>query len=302
MAGERTVLSYAKVNLGLRILGKRPDGYHDIETIFKLIGLHDRIMMRRNASGRLSLTSSNPDLATDETNIITKAVRILEQRIGQPLGMDIHVTKTIPMGAGLGGGSSNGAAVLAGLTRWMQLDIPDDQLMDLGAQLGSDVPFFVGCYLGKGTTARGRGRGEILDYFECNLGGRLVLIYPRIHVSTAWAYANFSKYLRGENGAKKSSFSLTNKVESIMFSPLLDKSLFFGNDFEPLVLANHDEIRVARDSLMANQPVLCQMSGSGSSVFALFENDESVMPGSFTGMDVFRTHFVNDEEMRRQLE
>jgi 4-diphosphocytidyl-2-C-methyl-D-erythritol kinase len=286
--------SHAKINLGLRILGKRSDGYHDLETIFKLVDLHDRITIRPNSADHFRLTCSNPNLPADETNIATQAVRKIEQHIGRSTGLDILIEKVIPMGAGLGGGSSNAAAVLVGSSQVLNLGLPPETLLDMGAQLGSDVPFFVGCYLGRGTTAVGRGRGEILDFFDWPLTEKTVLVYPRIHVSTAWAYANFSKYLREENGVKKSSFSLTNTPESIKFSALLDKPLFFGNDFEPLVLANHDEIRQIRELLAAEKPVLSHMSGSGSTVFALFEHDRNVdsLVDRFSGSDVFLTDFV----------
>lgn len=289
-----TIRSFAKINIGLRIVARRRDGYHDIETVFKLIGLHDLITLSTNDSGRLQLTCSVDSVPTDDTNLAARAVHLLSEETGSSIGLDVHIEKNIPMGAGLGGGSSNGAAVVVEVNRLLSLGISDHRLMELGSELGSDVPFFVGCYLGKGSTAWGKGRGEILDYFDWPLTERILLIYPGIHISTAWAYANFSNYLREENRPKMSSFGLTNTSKSIKFSPLLDKPLFFGNDFEPLVLANHHEIRQIREALASEKPVLCQMSGSGSTVYGLFEKERNLdsLLQRFPGCKVFLTEFL----------
>ncbi len=265
--------SNAKINLGLRIVGKREDGYHDIETIFKIIGLSDTISIEKNGSGTVRLFSKQ-DIPLDETNIAAKAVRLLENETGQRICVDIHMEKSIPIGAGLGGGSSNGACVLTGVDRIFELGLSGAKLLDLAAKLGSDVPFFVGYLLGKGSTAFGKGRGEILEFFNWDLKEKVLLVYPNIHISTPWAYQNFKTYLAPSN-AEKSSLNLTNKAKSIMFSAPLEKKAFLGNDFEPLVFAKHDKIRVLREMLEKENAVFAGMSGSGSTVFGLFEKSQN---------------------------
>ena len=266
--------SYAKINIGLRIVGKRPDGYHDIETIFKIISLSDTISIEKNELEKVRLFSQQ-NIPLDETNIAAKAVRLIENETGKSIGVDIHLEKSIPIGAGLGGGSSNGACVLTGVNRLFELNLSDSKLMELGAQLGSDVPFFVGFLLEKGNTAIGKGRGEMLEFFQWNLTEKILLVYPNIGISTPWAYQNFKTYLDAQH-TEKSSLNLTNRAKSIMFSAPLEKKAFLGNDFEPLVFAKHDKIRVLREALENENAVFARMSGSGSTVFGLFEKTRNL--------------------------
>jgi len=264
------IVSYAKINIGLRIVCKREDGYHEIETCFKIVSLHDIVSVHK--SDVLKLSSNRVEFPLNENNICHKGIRLLEKKVGKPLPVSIDVQKRIPIGAGLGGGSSNGAAVLVGCNKLWDLKLPDHELMELGAGLGSDVPFFVGFLLEKGNTAIGKGRGEILEFFDWNLSEKLLLVYPNIAVSTAWAYQNYKTPLE----LKKQSFGLTNKPKSIMFSALLDKPLFFDNDFEPAVFAEHSKIKVLWESLESENPKISRMSGSGSTVFAIFEKERKI--------------------------
>ncbi len=273
-AAELTLKSPAKINLGLHVLDLRPDGYHNIETTFKVISLHDTLTF--SASDALQISCDRDDVPVDEENLCTRAVRTLVERTRSALPVRIRIVKRIPMGAGLGGGSSNAACTLVVMNRMFELGLEDEELMELGAKVGSDVPFFVGYLSGKGSTAMGRGKGEVLDFFEWPLAEKVLVVFPGIHISTAWAYANFSNYLRAESEPGKSSLTLTNSQKSTMFSALFDKPLFFDNYFEPLVLANHEKIRVLRDLLESERPVLCRMSGSGSTIFALFEPDRDL--------------------------
>lgn len=262
--------SYAKINIGLKIGGQRADGYHHIETIFKVISLSDTVSIEKNDQNTVRLFSQQPHVPLDETNICARAVRLMEVETGRTLGTDIHIEKSIPIGAGLGGGSSNGASVLTGINQIYKLNLSESRLMELSVKLGSDVPFFVGFLLGKGNTAFGHGRGEILEFFQWDLTEKILLIYPNIQISTAWAYQNFRKHLDAQN-TENSSLNLTNKAKSVMFSAPLEKEVFLGNDFEPLVFANHNKIRVLLEMLEKENTVFARMSGSGSTVFGLFE-------------------------------
>ncbi len=267
-----SIKSYAKINIGLRIHAKRPDGYHDLETLFKLVDLHDDITLDDDVSGDVNVSCSDPSVPADDSNLCHRAVRKLQSLTARPFGVKIDIAKRIPIGAGLGGGSSNAAAVLVGCRNRLALEISDEALMRAGAELGSDVPFFVGAYLGRGHTAFGKGRGDILEFVDWTLPEKVVLLNPGITISTAWAYANYARKLTAD-AVSEGSFNLTNRVESIKFSPLLAKPLFFGNYFEPLVFAEYPKIKVLRDLLEQKGAKIARLSGSGATVFGIFEEN-----------------------------
>lgn len=282
-----TILSYAKINLGLRIVRKRQDGFHDIETIFKVIDLHDTIELTPLSEPALRLSTDRPDLPTDESNIIIKAIRWLERTTGKKLGFDIHLRKNIPVGGGLGGGSSNGAAVLVHVNRLTGLGLSEEELLKGGAELGSDVPFFVGFYLGKGSTAFGSGRGERLEFFEWPLSETAVIVHPNIPISTAWAYRNFNK-----TNDKNASFHLTKNTVSAILSAPLEKATFFDNDFEFLVFSHYPRTQEIRDSLVHAGAKFASLSGSGSTVFGLLDQRSETIEVLFPDCFVKRCRFV----------
>ncbi|MBI4811284.1 MAG: 4-(cytidine 5'-diphospho)-2-C-methyl-D-erythritol kinase [Ignavibacteriales bacterium] len=176
-----TLKAYAKINLGLRILRKRDDGYHDIDTVFHRVDLYDEIYLE--PSSTIKVFSNESNLPTDEGNLCIRAAQLLREYSGIEKGVNISLTKNIPIGAGLGGGSSDAAATLIGLTKFWEVDVSQIDLYKLALQLGSDVPYFL-----KFGTAHATGRGEILDYFDINIPHWIVIVYPNIHISTAWAY------------------------------------------------------------------------------------------------------------------
>ncbi|MBX7151798.1 4-(cytidine 5'-diphospho)-2-C-methyl-D-erythritol kinase [bacterium] len=272
------IISYAKINLGLKIVRRRDDGYHDIETIFKAIDLHDIISIQKNT--HQTLTCNRQDVPLDDSNICVKALHALEKVTQQSINVSIHIEKTIPIGAGLGGGSSNGAGVLIGCNRLFGLNLDEKTLFELGASLGSDVPFFVGQLLGKGSTAIGRGRGEILEFIPWPLNEKVLLINPLIHIATPWAYQNYKTFLSPE---KKTE--LTHA-----FSAPLSFSLSMENDFEPLVFSEFPQIRSIKQALESENAVISRMSGSGSTVFGLFNSTadidriQSKFSGHFTAV------------------
>ena len=175
------IRAYAKINLGLRILRKRADGYHDIETIFYRIQPYDEIVLE--LSHGISLVCNNSELPTDEGNLCVRAAGMLQQHYDIIERVHISLKKSIPVGAGLGGGSSDAASVLTGLVELWKLPASENDLRSFAVQLGSDVPYFL-----EPGTAYGTGRGEKLDYFDFDFPYWIVLVYPNIHISTAWAY------------------------------------------------------------------------------------------------------------------
>lgn len=259
---EIKISCHAKINLGLRIGDTRPDGYHNIQTTFKVIGLHDELHLQKRSGEQVSLISAAENIPLDESNLCIKAVRLLQNYHDFRQGVEIQLIKHIPVGAGLGGGSSDAAGALFGYDRLYELHTNPQTLMQLAVQLGSDVPFFMGYLLGYGNTAFGTGRGEILDYFHWPLKEKILIVYPNIHISTVWAYRHFRKY--------EKSLNLTKNEKNIIFSATLNRPMFFDNMFEPLVFTEYKEVKQVYEHILSLSPLIAHMSGSGSTIYALF--------------------------------
>ena len=178
--------AYAKINIGLNILGKRSDGYHDLETIFHEIDCFDEIEFEQH--DKVAMTADSILVPIDESNLCLSAANLLQKEKHVRPGVMIHLKKNIPIGAGLGGGSSDAAAVLCGLNHFWKLKLSNNQLRTLAAQIGSDVPFFI-----DGGTAYATGRGEILESFSLVLPFWIAVVTPLIRISTAWAYNHLSR-------------------------------------------------------------------------------------------------------------
>jgi len=246
--------AYAKINLGLLVVEKRPDSYHNIETIFHRIDLSDEIHFEQAPA--ILVSCSTDEAPSNETNICYKAAQLLQQHAGVRSGVKITIKKNIPVGAGLGGGSADAGLVLRELPGFWGCTVSDAVLQSIGLQLGSDVPYF----LGKGT-ALAKGRGEILEYFQLDVPYSILVCHPNIHVSTAWAYQRVTP--------AKLSIDLKRLVIEGMKNPL---HLVNGlrNDFEPAVFREHPEIMRVKETMMRGGADFALMSGSGSSVFAFF--------------------------------
>ena len=251
--------AYAKINIGLRILGKRSDGFHNIETVFHQIDLFDELEIEQGSSIAFQCTS--PDVPADSENLCVRAAELLKKHSRSASGASIHLTKKIPVGAGLGGGSSDAAAVLVGLNTMWKIGLSADALRSLASQLGSDVAFFVG-----GGAAVGTSRCEKLDHFSVTFPYWIVTVTPPIHVSTSWAYSRVRI-----DGASHPS-SLRSIVEQSVLDPGVLKDQV-RNDFEELVFTSHPQIRDLRDSLLTAGAFFAQLSGSGSSVYGLFRDE-----------------------------
>ena len=255
------VRAYAKINLGLHVLGKRSDGYHSIETVFRLINLYDELEMVQNDQG-IHFSSNDPRLSDDRTNLCLRAANLLRDLTGSHTGVEMRLTKRIPIGAGLGGGSSDAAATLRGLTKLWSLDISTEELQTISATLGSDVPFFF-----TGLTAYATGRGELLESMVLPIPYSILVATPPIHVSTAWAYSSLKL-----NPAQKRP-NLRDLLTASLRDPAeLRRKL--TNDFEETVFQKHPEIKELKEKLLNGGADLALMSGSGSSVFGLFSSAE----------------------------
>lgn len=250
--------AFAKINLGLHVVAKRNDGFHDIETVFHRLALRDVISLEPHAT--LDVSVSNPEIPSQQENLCWKAAALLQRELHCPDGVRIHITKNIPAGAGLGGGSSDAAAVLKNLPLlWNKVIVPR-RLQELALELGSDVPYFL-----TESSAYAEGRGEKLSYFPLRLPYWIVVVYPNIHVATPWAYTALSEKRNGLFPARES-------ISRLFPHPSVEALLSIGNDFEEVVFDRYPEIARVKTSLLHFGAVRSLMSGSGSSVFGLFEH------------------------------
>ena len=268
--------SHAKINLGLKIVNQREDGYHNIESLFVELNLHDTISF--SPSDTFSLSTNFPDLPIDGSNLITKAYNLLHpHKTESTPEYTIRVEKKIPMGSGLGGGSSNAAITLKALNQLWECGYNNETLCNIGTSLGADVPFFI-----DGGIQHVTGIGEILKpvNFKQIQGLHFLLIVPDIHISTAWAY-------------KALNISLQSNISVPKFSPLKGPVNWqlFENDFERVIRSTYPEIDEIKSQLYNCGAIYAGMSGSGSTVFGIFDNRELLQNSSkkFTQCQSFIT-------------
>ena len=260
--------AYAKINLGLRILKKRDDGYHDIETVFHRVNPYDEIILR--SSSKISFESDSPHLLTDDNNLCVKAAKLLQRWSGKENGVHILLKKNIPIGAGLGGGSSDATSTLIGLVKLWNINIKKEELSKLALQLGSDVPYFL-----DDLTAYATGRGEVLEYFKLEIPYWIVLVYPNIHIKTKWAYESLydPRFAKHEQTIDKQISGIT--LKQILLQNIHDPSKLnhlVRNDFEPIVLHEHKIVSHVKESIYSAGAKFAQMSGSGSAVYGFFNS------------------------------
>ncbi len=256
--------SYAKINLALSVLGRRTDGYHDILTIFQTINLHDELEFQ--PSSEMELHCENLPGIAQEDNIVWKAAALLASRSGKGLAASIILKKKLPAGSGLGGGSANAAIALLGLRRFWNLDVSDSDLFSIAASLGSDVPFFL-----SGGTALGIGRGEEIHPLPDPAAGHLVVIYPGVQVSTAQAYRSLNLGL--------TSRATDHRIQRFCSQIEAGKSFLteIFNDFEASILSAYPPILEAKNFLKRRGAIASMLSGSGSSIFGFFSDEESAL-------------------------
>ena len=251
--------AYAKINLGLRVLRKREDNFHDLETIFHRVNLYDDLGIEGSAAS-ISITGEGLAVPQDEKNLCWKAVEVLRTEIGELRGAKIHLTKRIPIGAGLGGGSSDAAAVLTALPQIWNTPVDAATLARVGLSLGSDVPFFL-----HNRSAYAEGRGERLKFVSLSLPYWILVVTPDIHISTAWAFGRLSDRRPVNTRLRKLYDGATCTVAAV--------SSLMENDFEGIVFPAYPEIAGIKQELMTRGAAYALLSGSGSSVFGLFNKE-----------------------------
>lgn len=254
--------SFAKINWTLRVLSRREDDYHELFTVFQAVSLHDTVGFEK--SGKLELTCNDPSIPTDARNLMMKAAILLNSQFAVGAGAKMHLTKRIPAPGGLGGGSSNAAVALIGLARLWELD-PTIDLFSIAEEVGSDVPFFL-----VGGTAFGTGRGNIIEPAADVEAKYLLIVTPSLDISTAEVYRALSAPTL-TNRALENILSVCRN-EWRVFDP---RSSALKNDLETGVFAAHPEIRRVKKTLLELGAANAAMSGSGASVFAVFEKQET---------------------------
>ena len=250
----------AKVNLFLEVLNRREDGYHNINSLFQAVSLFDRLKFTRKLDSGINLTvENNPDLPTDDSNLVVRACLLMQKEFGLKSGLEISLQKNIPVAAGLGGGSADGAAAILACNVLFELDLNIQEMARLGLQIGSDIPFFF-----SSGQAQVTGRGEIIAETEYPTDYWLVLITPDIAVSTAESYA-----------ALKIGLTRTNNPINLKpcrtFAEFVESLKLLTNNFEEAHLLSYPELVRIKDELLKRKALLARMSGSGATMFGIFK-------------------------------
>lgn len=266
--------SNCKINIGLYITGKRPDGYHNLETVFYPLPLYDVIECIESSQTDISVAGQHiPGLP--ENNIVIKAWNLLKKDFPTLPPVHFYLLKNIPAGAGLGAGSANGAYTLLALNQKFSLGLTEQQLMHYALQLGSDCPFFI---LNQPSLAKGR--GEVFTTSAVDLTGyQIMIVNPGIHISTPWAFSQITPAAPATH------------LESAITRPVAEWKELITNDFEAAVFEAHPEINAIKNGLYEAGAIFALMSGSGSSVYGLFEKHATV---NYTAA---RHHFVKKMDL-----
>lgn len=255
--------SFAKINWFLRVLGKRSDGYHELCTVFQTVSLFDNLTFAENEN--LILTCNKSFIPTNDKNLIIKAANLIREKFGVKKGAKIHLEKSIPSPGGLGGGSSNAAIAVLGLLKLWQLEIEFDEIRQIAGDLGSDVPFFL-----YGGTALGAGRGTRIFPLEEKAEKYLLIVTPNVNVSTAEAFSRLGAADLTNETSKSNLQICLNEARTLDLRQSILK-----NDFEASVFRAAPEIRRVKEKLLETGALSALLSGSGASVFAIFDKEET---------------------------
>jgi 4-diphosphocytidyl-2-C-methyl-D-erythritol kinase len=262
MTARVAIDAHAKLNLLLRVLSREADGFHGLETLFCLLDLADRVQVERRDAKGVSIEVEGADVGPPEGNLAVRAAALVLAATGERFGVHISLAKRVPVQAGLGGGSSDAAATLQAVNRLAGDAVPRHELLQFAARLGSDVPFF----FSGAPLALGWGRGERLLQLPPLPAAPVLLVTPPTPVATADAYGwvDAARQSAGRRGA------VALDLDSLAHWG--DIGRMAGNDFESPVFGRHPEIRAAFEALAGTRPLVCRMSGSGSTLFAVYRS------------------------------
>ena len=258
-----TLKAMAKINLGLDVVRRRPDGYHEVRMIMQTVGLYDRLTFEKTEEDALRLESSMKRLPTDGDNLIIRAASLLKEEFGIREGLSIRLDKRIPVAAGMAGGSTDAAAALTAVNRMFDLGLTEEQLRERAVKIGADVPYCL-----QGGTALSEGIGEILTALPPAPACHVVVAKPPVHVSTKWVYQNLHLEQVTEHP------DIDGMAESIRQGDYAGVVRRLSNVLESVTVPRYPVIAQIRDFLRENGADGALMSGSGPTVFALFDDRE----------------------------
>lgn len=253
----------AKINLGLDVIRKREDGYHEVRMIMQSIRLFDRLTITKNKKPGIRLKTNLKFLPCDENNLVYKCARQISKEFNLRDGLDIKLEKRIPVAAGMAGGSADAAACLIALNKLYGLGLSVDELMERGLQFGADIPY---CIL-KGT-ALSEGIGESLTPLNAAPDAHVLIVKPGIHVSTKFVYSNLNLTDQTRHP------DIHSLIDAIQNDDLYELAANMGNILEDVTIEKHPEISVIKNTMMENGALGALMSGSGPTVFGLFDNED----------------------------
>ena len=269
-----TVNSYAKINIGLKIINQRIDSYHNIETVFQEVQFHDIITIKKINEG-YKLSSNNVDFPMESSNTCVQAYLRLKKEFPKLKGVKIHINKNIPMGSGLGGGSSNAASTIIGINNLYDIGLTTPQLKNISQDIGADVPFFI-----EGGIQHGQGIGDKLTPLKIKLPYTILLVFPNNTVNTRWAYSQIRN-------------KLERPIKAVNFADLMEKEMIpfqlFENDFEKIVFSTYPEIGLIKNKLLKNNARFASLSGSGSTVFGFFNDEADAISAELLFSKSFKT-------------
>ena len=260
-----TLPAFAKINLSLRVLAKRADGYHDLDTVFQTVSLHDILEASLSDDSHTVLSCNDHSLAANENNLVIRAAKALQDRFAIKRGARVRLQKRIPMQSGLGGGSSDAAMMLLMLTKLWELSCSRDELMTVGSRLGADIPFFF-----YGGTVRAKGIGEQIEALNDISQRFLLILKPNANISTADAY----RALDERSLTSPNSKTILSTSQATADSDKIDLANL-TNDFEAVVFDLEPEIRRAKSALLKAGADAALLAGSGSAVFGIFESENA---------------------------
>ena len=284
------LVSRAKVNLTLEVSARRPDGYHDIDSVVQIIDIKDELIISRAPEGSIAVDVDTEDVPSGKANLVHAACEAFFGAAGIRAGARCALTKRVPAGAGLGGGSGNAAAAVVGLDELYQAGLPVEQLRHIAASVSSDAPLFI-C----AGTVRMRGRGEIVEPLPDAPELHLVVVKPDVGVSTTWAYAHLDN--SGARVPSGASDRAENAIRNNDRAALID-SLY--NDFDPVVTNSHGQIRRARQALIDRGAISGLLAGSGSAVFGVFASEQDARAAAAALEQDFSTVFATRTLTRRE--
>ena len=276
----------AKINLTLKVVGKRTDGYHELETVMQQIDLCDEITIITANEG-IEVSSNNSEVPSDASNLAFKAALLIGEKLGLNNGFRIYIDNKIPIGAGLAGGSTNAAAVLLGINEMLGGLLDLGTLLDLGLQVGSDVPF---CILGG--TALARGRGEILEPLPSGLHLEVVLVKPPQQLETAEVYRDLKLYELHDQPNNRAFLEAWHKCDIIGLAAQMK------NDLETVSITKCPEIVVIKERLVSLGALHTLMSGSGPSVIGIFSDREGAEKAWQTIKGEYQESFLSSSYSR----